>query len=80
MFLNLNERQDMNLYQCQKHAEKNGFNTVKFKAFFPIGVKECVWLDAYFGLFKIDGVTDNSFVTVDQIDGMFPDLICEVIE
>lgn len=69
----------MNLYQCQKYAEKNGFDSIKFKAFFPSGEKECCWVDAYFGFFKIEGVTDNSFVTVSQIDAMFPDLICEVI-
>lgn len=68
----------MNLYQCQKHAEKNGFDSEKFVAVFPSGPKVCTWLDAYFGLFKVEGLGDG-FLTVDQIDEMFPDLKCEPI-
>ena len=70
----------MNLYQCQKHAERNGFDSVKFTAHFPAGPKQCQWLDAYFGMFKIEGLTDDNFVTVKQIDDMFPALVCEVIQ
>lgn len=70
----------MNIYQCQKYAENNGFNTVEFIANFPVGPRKCKWLDAYFGLFTIIGETDGSFVTVDQIDGMLPDLTCEIIK
>lgn len=69
----------MNIYQCQKHAERNGFDSDTFVAHFPAGPKECQWLDAYFGMFKIKGVTDDSFVTVSQIDDMFPALECTLI-
>ena len=67
----------MNLYQCQEKAKKDGFDSAKFWAMFPAGPVECMWLDAYMGLFNInyDGLED-SFVTVRQIDEKFPNLIC----
>jgi hypothetical protein len=68
----------MNLYQCQKYAEKNGFDSVEFTAVFPSGPKKCQWLDAYFGLFKVEGLGDG-FVTTKEIDEMFPDLTCKVM-
>ncbi len=70
---------EMNIYQCQEYAEKNGFDSVEFIANFPSGPKECKWLDAYFGLLTIDGVGDG-FITTKQIDEMFPDLFCEVMK
>ena len=66
----------MNLYQCQKHAERNGFDSDTFVAHFPTGAKECQWLDAYFGMFKIKDLASDGFVTVSQIDDMFPTLEC----
>lgn len=68
----------MNLYQCEAYAKKNGFDTVKFIAKFPVGDKKCEWLDAYFGFFQVEGM--KGFATTSQIDEMFPDLVCEVIE
>jgi hypothetical protein len=70
----------MNLYQCQKWAEKNGFNTAEFYAYFPIGMMKCKWLDAYFGMFSIPELADKGFMMVSQIDDMFPNLICTPIE
>ena len=69
----------MNLYQCEKYAQKNGFNSVEFIAYFPAGPKVCRWLDAYFGILEIDGVGDG-FVRTGDIDMMFPDLVCEVLK
>ena len=66
----------MNLYQCQNWAQENGFDKAEFLAMFPVGLKKCKWLDAYFGLFKIEGIGDG-FVTVKDIDNMFPNLVCE---
>ena len=68
----------MNLYQCEKYAKDNGFDSVKFVAKFPTGDRTCQWLDAYFGFFKIEGVGDG-FVTTNQIDEMFPKLECEIL-
>jgi hypothetical protein len=69
----------MNLYQCEKYAKDNGFDSVEFIAKFPTGERKCKWLDAYFGFFKIDGVGDG-FVTTGQIHEMFPTLECEVVK
>jgi hypothetical protein len=66
----------MNLYQCQKHAESNGFDSLEFIAHFPAGTKKCKWLDAYFGMFVIEGM--DGFVMTKEIDKMFPSLVCEV--
>jgi hypothetical protein len=70
----------MNLYQCQKWAEKNGFDTAEFYADFPVGNMKCKWLDAYFGMFIIPGVMDKDFLMVSQIDELFPNLVCTPIE
>ena len=69
----------MNLYQCEKYAQKNGFDSVEFIAIFPAGPKKCRWLDAYFGMFQIDGLGDG-FVMTRNIDEMFPDLVCEPLK
>jgi len=69
----------MNLYQCQKWAEKNGFDKAEFYADFPIGRKKCRWLDAYFGMFEIPGLTDG-FMMVKDVDEAFPNLECTPIE
>lgn len=69
----------MNIYQCQKWAEKNGFDNAEFFADFPTGTKKCKWLDAYFGMFEIPELTDG-FLMVQQIDEMFPNLVCTPIE
>jgi hypothetical protein len=63
----------MNIYQCMKKAQEIGFDSAKFTAIFPTGMKECKWLDAYMGILTIEGI-DDGFVTVCQIDDMFPDL------
>ena len=70
----------MNLYQCQKWAEKNEFDTAEFYAYFPKGMMKCKWLDAYFGMFIIPELTNKEFMTVSQIDEMFPTLVCTPIE
>jgi hypothetical protein len=67
----------MNLYQCERYAQENGFDSVKFVAHFPTGNRECKWLDAYFGFFEIEGM-NGGFVTTKQIDEMFPQLTCEI--
>jgi hypothetical protein len=70
----------MNLYQCQKWAENNGFDTAEFYADFPLGKMKCKWLDAYFGMFMILEISDKEFMMVSQIDKMFPTLVCTPIE
>ena len=67
----------MDILRVQRHAEDNAFDSQKFTADFPTGRRECQFLDAYMGLFKVDGL--DGFVTVKQIDAQFPDLHCEFI-
>ena len=68
----------MNIYQCEKYAQKNGFDSVKFIADFPSGPKECKWLDAYFGMFEVSGI--DGFIRTGDIDDMFPELSCRLVE
>lgn len=65
----------MNIYQAQKTAKRDGYDSAEFIAHFPAGPKECKWLDAYLGLFRVEGM--DGFVTVNDIDDMFPDLLVE---
>ena len=67
----------MDILRVQKHAEEHAFDSQKFTADFPTGRRECRFLDAYFGMFKVEGV--DGFVMVSDIDRMFPDLHCELI-
>ncbi len=70
----------MNIYQAQRYAEENDqFQGGKFIAIFPAGPKVCTWLDAYFGMFTIEGIEDG-FVMVKQIDDAYPNLLCQPIE
>ena len=69
----------MNLYQCEQYAKENGFDSVEFIAFFPSKPFKCKWLDAYFGMFEIEGVGDGFVITKD-VDKMFPRLECEIIK
>jgi len=64
----------MNLYQCENKAKEVGYDSMEFMALFPAGPKKCKWLDAYMGLFQIDGI--EGFVTTKQIDKQIPDLVC----
>jgi hypothetical protein len=69
----------MNIYQAQRYAEENDkFQGGKFIAIFPAGPKVCTWLDAYFGMFTIEGIEDG-FVMVKQIDDAYPNLLCQPI-
>jgi hypothetical protein len=60
----------MRILELQKYAEDNGFDSVRFKFIGPTGkIVTCQWLDAYMGLFKVDG--QNGFVTVNQFIELF---------
>jgi len=60
----------MRILELQKYAEDNGFDSVRFKFVGPTGkTVTCKWLDAYMGLFEIDGV--NGFITVNSFINNF---------
>ena len=67
----------MNIYECQRKAQNEGFDSMEFMAKFPAGLFKCQWLDAYLGLVQVDadGIRDG-FIMVKQISEMFPDLHC----
>lgn len=69
----------MDIWRCQKIAEKDGYDSAEFWADFPAGRKRCKWLDAYFGMLTIPDAGDG-FIMVKDIDEMFPNLNCEPIE
>lgn len=63
------------LLEAQDDAQDRGFNSLEFTAYFPIGAKKCKWLDAYFGLFQVEGV--DGFVMVREMRKIFPGLQVE---
>ena len=67
----------MTLKDCEERAKEEGFDSMEFTAFFPAGPKKCVWLDAYMGLFRVEGL--DGFVMVSQMEKMFPDLVCSTV-
>ena len=67
----------ISLVECERLAQDKGFDSMRFIAMFPNGPKNCQWIDAYFGFFKIDGVTDDkSFVTTIQIQDAVGRVMC----
>ena len=44
----------MDIYRCQREAQKSGFDSTTFKADFPTGTFDCKWLDAYLGFVRVD--------------------------
>lgn len=73
----------MRILELQAYAEDHGFDSVKFKFISPNGQEmRGKWVDAHFGLFRIDGMKDNEFLTVHQFRELFGDnqVEFEVIE
>ena len=68
----------MNIYQCQKEAQKSNGNKLKFLAIFPNGVKRCKWLDEFMGCITIEGL--EGFIMLSDLDDIDPKLKCEIIE
>lgn len=62
------------LKECEEYAIKNGFDSIKFRTEFPNGDFLCQWLDAYMGLFKVDGL--NGFLMTKD----FKDTKVELVE
>lgn len=55
----------MKIDELCAYAQKNGFDSVKFKFTNLLGEeKKCYWLDAYLGFFAIEG--NEGFITVNQ--------------
>lgn len=67
----------MNINQCQGLAKKMGFDGATFDLCGPKGKLPCKWLDAYMGLFIIDGA--EGFNTVGQFE-FRSDVWCENLQ
>lgn len=64
----------MNILQCQALAKKIGFDSTAFDLVGPNGRMKAKWIDAYLGLFKLEG--QDGFILVNQIQ-FISDLYCE---
>lgn len=64
----------LTINQCQELAKDVGYDKATFDLVGPKGRKPCKWLDAYMGMFQIDG--DKGFVMVHQLQ-FVSDLWCE---
>jgi len=54
----------MKIDELKEYAEVHGFDSLKFQFTNLRGeIIKCQWLDAYLGLFRIDG--EDGFITVD---------------
>lgn len=68
--------ENMNILQCQALAKKIGFDSTAFDLVGPKGRMKAKWIDAYLGLFKVEG--QNGFIMVNDVQ-LIPDLYCENI-
>jgi hypothetical protein len=71
----------MSLHRAERVAKEGGqYDCGRFLALFPSGPRVCTWLDAYMGLFRIEGV--EGFVRTQDMEDQFPDLqvICMFVD
>ena len=64
----------LTIHQCEELAKKVGYDSATFDLCGPKGRKPCKWLDAYMGLFIIEG--DKGFCMTRQFE-FVPDIWCE---
>lgn len=55
----------MKIRELEEYAQNNGFDSLEFTFVNLLGeVTNCKWLDAYFGLFTVEG--SEGFITVNN--------------
>lgn len=59
----------MSLVECEDRAKDEGFDTATFEVVGPNGRMKAKWLDAYMGLFTVEGQT--GFMTVNEAKHTF---------
>ena len=64
----------MTIWECQRKAQKIGYNSATFYLVGCKGRLKCRWLDAFLGLFIPEG--NDGFMMVKDIES-FPDICCE---
>ncbi len=66
----------MSILELQEYAKENGFDSCEFEFVNFIGKQvKGKWLDAYFGLFRIDGMDEKTFISVNQWRELFGDTV-----
>ena len=55
----------MSIIECEDKAKDEGYNCATFDLVSPAGVLQCRWLDAYMGIFQVEG--QKGFVTVGDV-------------
>jgi hypothetical protein len=75
MLENLVGLDKLSILQCQELAKDVGYDSATFDLVGPNGVLKAKWLDAYFGLFEIQGEGSDGFLTVQQFQ-YIPDIYC----
>ena len=66
----------VSILQCREIAKKHGFDSMTFDLVGPKGKLKAKWLDAYFGMFKVEGAEGFLMVKDFQFNN---DLYCENI-
>ncbi len=57
----------MRILELKEYAKDNGFDSLKFKFTNLLGqVKKGHWIDAYYGFFWVEGMEENTMMTVSQ--------------
>lgn len=69
----------MRILELQEYAKDNGFNSLKFSFKDLLSGQEKLgqWMEAYLGIFKIEGIGENTFITVKQWRDNIPDELIE---
>ena len=66
----------MTIRQCQQQAREMIVGN-SFEAAFPIGTRNCEWIDAWMGFVRIEHEgLEESLISVDQIKSLFHGLEC----
>jgi hypothetical protein len=61
--------------ECQLKAQDEGYDHTAFTANFPIGRRQCLWIDAYLGALLVEGdETKGGMVMARQIERQLPRL------
>jgi hypothetical protein len=67
----------LTIQQCQRLAEKAGFDSATFDLCGPKGKLKAKWLDAYMGMFQVEG--SDGFMMTRQLE-FNPDVWCENLQ
>jgi hypothetical protein len=67
----------MTLRQCEELAKNSGHDKATFDLCGPSGCVKATWLDAYFGLFMVEGETGFNTVKQAEEHGLWAENFCD---